>query len=225
MLRVADVQRAPARVEHHRDVLPISLVRLPGVARGRDDRAPEVERREQPVLDDDPRAAPMDRAVDRRRPCRERQVALGPGGPELGRAAADVEPVGVSPAPAGENVPSGLRTSRSLAARNASTATGGKRSAGWSTRTGRCRRRSAASPGGAAAAESTVPATAAETASETTSAIQRIPGGSHLSEVATSGGEDFVSTGGSAPAAPGTIAPDADVSRDGRSRVPRLPSL
>ncbi len=39
-----------------------------------------------------PRPAPVDSAVDRLRAAAERQVALGPRRPELGRASSDVEP-------------------------------------------------------------------------------------------------------------------------------------
>ena len=76
MLGVAGGHGRAARVEHDRDVLPVALVRLPRVRRRRDDGAPEVERLEEPVLDDDARAAPVDGAVHGRRPHDEAAVAL-----------------------------------------------------------------------------------------------------------------------------------------------------
>ena len=92
MLRVPRLERDAARVEHDCDVLPVALVRLPGVGGRRDDGAPEVHGREEPVLQDDPRASPMHRSVDRRWTCRQVLVAVDLRGAEDDRAASDVEP-------------------------------------------------------------------------------------------------------------------------------------
>ena len=92
VLRVPRLERDAARVEDDSDVLPVAFVRLPGVGGRRDGGAPEVDGREEPVLQDDPRASPMHCSVDRRWAGRQMRVAVDLRGAERDRAAPDVEP-------------------------------------------------------------------------------------------------------------------------------------
>jgi hypothetical protein len=91
----ADGERPLARVEHHRDRLPVALVRLPEVGGLRHGRAPEVEGVKEPVLERDPVAAPEDGPVDdRRRGVRRRcgGIAVDRCETRRGSAGALVEP-------------------------------------------------------------------------------------------------------------------------------------
>ena len=115
MLRVAGVQRVPrasrtiATRAPSRPRAPACRASLASGTTGL-----EVERREEPVLDDDLPAAPVDGAVHRGRPGRE-EVAVGAAEPSSASASADVERVGVSPArrPVRRSRPRGGRAGRS----------------------------------------------------------------------------------------------------------------